>query len=116
MDQFAGNLTAQSSAFSGAVSNFAATWNGADRSRFRYAAKKMEELYDNGLLAVCGARTSSQVLTAKLDSVRANLPADVVQALDAVKGDEALLEPECTSKEAVKLLNKQGGKVRPTDK
>jgi hypothetical protein len=72
----------------------------------------MEELYDNGLLAVCGARISSQVLTAKVDSVRVNLPADVVQALDAVKGDEALLEPECTSKEAVKQLKKQGEKTK----
>jgi hypothetical protein len=113
MEQVAGSLTAQSSAFSGAVSNFAANWNvSTDRSSFHDAAKKMEKLYDNGLLAVCGARTSSQVLTVKLDSVRPNLPADVVQALDAVKGDEALLGPECDSEQALKLLKKQAEKAK----
>lgn len=112
MEQLAGNLTAQSSAFSGAVSYFAANWNGANRSSYRYAAKGMEKLYDNGLLAVCGARISSTVLTAKLDSVRATLPADVMQALDAVKGDEALLSPECTSKQAIKLLNGEAEMVK----
>jgi hypothetical protein len=112
-EQLAKNLADQSSAFSGAVANFSANWTGADRASFNSSAKKMQELYDSGLLAVCGARISSQVLTAKMNSVRPNLPADVIQALDAVRGDESLLAPECDSERASKLLRKQAEKTKP---
>jgi len=111
-EQLTKNLAAQSSAFSGAVSYFAANWNAADRSSFYHAAKGLEKLYDSGLLAVCGARAASQMLTGKLDTVRSNLPVELTQVLHAVKGDETLLEPECTSKEAVKLLKKQAEKTK----
>jgi hypothetical protein len=47
--------------------------------------------------------------------VRPNLPADVVQALDAVKGDEELLGPECDSERATKLLKKQAEKAKPAN-
>jgi hypothetical protein len=112
VEQTTKNLASQSSAFSGAVANFATSWNGADRSSFYHSAKGLEKLYDSGLVPVCGTRSASQMLTGKLDSVRPNLAADIVQALDAVKADEILLDSECTSKEAVKQLNKQAEKAR----
>lgn len=102
------NLAEQSSAFSGAVSYFSAKWmNGANPSSFHSEAKNLQKLYDSGLIAVCTARSASQILTGKLDSVRANLTANIVQGLDAVRADEMLLEPECDSERAVKLLEKQ---------
>jgi hypothetical protein len=102
------NLADQSSAFSGAVSLFSANWmRGADRSSYHSEAKKLQKLYDSGLIAVCTARSASQILTGKLDSVRANLAANVIEALDAVRGDEVLLEPECSSNRAIKLLQSQ---------
>jgi hypothetical protein len=100
-------LVNQSSAFSGAVSNFAANWNAADRESFRHAAKDMHTLYDSGLTAVCTARAASEVLTGKLDTVRDNLAENVRQGLDAVHADEMSLVPECTSERAIKLLQKQ---------
>jgi hypothetical protein len=100
-------LADQSSAFSSAVSNFSSNWTGADPSRFHSAAKKLDQLYDSGIIAVCTGRSASQILTGKLDSARAGLAANVVEALDAVRGDEMLLAPECDSERATKLLQKQ---------
>lgn len=100
-------LAEQSSAFSGGVSNFSANWNEADPSSFLREAKNLHKLYDSGLIAVCTARSASQLLTGKLDTVRANLAANVVEGLNAVRGDEMLLAPECDSKRATTLLQKQ---------
>jgi len=107
MIQMSQNLAHQSSAFSGAVSNFSANWNnGTDRTNFQREAKDLHKLYDSGLVAVCTARAASKVLTAKLDTVRPNLAENVRQGLDAVHSDEMLLESECGSPRAIKLLQK----------
>ena len=107
------NLANQSSAFSGGVSLFVANWNNTtDRASFHREAKNLQKLYDSGLVAVCGARSASQLLTGKLTPVRSQLQekgpdgARIVEALDAVIADENLLAPECTSKRAVAALNK----------
>jgi hypothetical protein len=109
-------LADQSSAFSGAVSNFSANWNDAGRSSFLREAKNMHKLYDSGLVAVCTARSASQVLTGKLDTVRANLATTVLEGLDAVRADEMLLGPECDSERAIKLLQKQQSRAASLSK
>ncbi|HZU45294.1 MAG TPA: hypothetical protein VE994_21635 [Terriglobales bacterium] len=111
-EQLTKYLASQSSVFSGAVSGFAASWSGADRASFYHAAKGLQKLYNSGLVPVCSARAASRMLTDKLDAARGNLPADIAQALDSVKSDQTLLEPECTSKDAVKLLKKQAEKMK----
>jgi hypothetical protein len=100
-------LADQSSAFSSAVSSFSSNWTGADSSRFHSAARQLDQLYTSGLIAVCEARSASQILTGKLESVRANLPPNIIEGLDAVRSDELLLEPECGSSRAIKLLQSQ---------
>jgi hypothetical protein len=108
------NLADQSSAFSGAVSLFSKNWNNdTDASSFRREAKSLRNLYDSGLITVCKARLASQLLTGKLNPVRSQIQAQgpdgaqIIQALDAVRGDEMLFEPECNSERALKLLQNQ---------
>jgi hypothetical protein len=107
MTRMSKGLADQSSAFSGAVSNFSANWNDAEPNRFLHEAKNLHKLYDSGLVAVCEARSASQLLTAKLDSVRTSLDAKIVGGVDAGHADEALLQPECSSQRALKLLKQR---------
>lgn len=116
-EKWIGWLKSQSSAFAQGAQLFSSTWDGATDAQFYHAAKGMEKLRNTGLMAVCGQREFLGKMTGQLDSVRATMPAekyppDVGRALDALESDETLLKPDCTSKQAIKLMKKQGATAK----
>src|SRR5262249_48727591 len=72
-EQMTAYLANQSKEFSQGVSMFASTWNNADRDSFLNSAKKLEKLYDSGLLAACRLREISRSLTSQYDPFRSKL-------------------------------------------
>jgi hypothetical protein len=65
------------------------------------------EKYHNEILAyTCQQLKIQAEIGRSLDSARASLPSDVVQALDVVEGDAAALSADCNSKDAAKPVQK----------
>src|SRR5260370_23673971 len=87
-------LSDQSEQFSRGVSLFASRWNNSDRDSFLRSAKKLDELYDSGLVTACRLREISHSLTSQYDPLRSKLTAEIVGPLDAVEADEAYFAAE----------------------
>jgi hypothetical protein len=96
----------QSAEFSGAVSQFVSTWNSADRESYLHSSKKLDKLYDSGLMAACRLRQTSRSLTSQWDAYRSKLTPEMIKALDAVEADETYFTAECTSQRAVRVMAK----------
>ena len=87
---------------------YASSTRGSNYS-FNRMAKEWRVFHDAALVDVCESRVSARRITAPLESFRSRVdfPIDLAQAIDAVRGDELLLEPECSSNRAIKLLQSQ---------
>jgi hypothetical protein len=114
-EELARALAKQSSDISEDMSVLLANWSKASPLSIQRAAKDIQKSYDSMLAPVCEMQLVFERSSDKQEALAKtlpNLPADVGQALGAIRADEALLDPECTSPRALKLLKKRAEKAK----